>query len=263
MNPVYIEATTLSDAWYQSLFKIIDQGRIFTIDKGSYEGQKRLEFDFLTIRIKYPSIEPLLPQIENHYGIPNPVEDGYLDSYMPYLMTGEEKEGESYTYGSRICKHLVTGQAETWFLNQNKYILIQDEDAWLNDKIIHEENGNFYLNQMEYIIWNYKNKGPRSNQMVMQVASPSDILLQDPACLRSIFVRVQDNKLNFHVNFRSNDMYSAFPANLAAVELMKQYMASEINVENGEILYISSGSHVYDYAFDIIETLRGKNIKDR
>ena len=97
MNPIYIEATTLSDAWFQAIYKCIEEGRQFTIDRGSFKGQKRLEFDFITIRIKYPHTIPLIPKLNPLLNLPDPVDEDYLINYLPYLMTGEEKEGESYT----------------------------------------------------------------------------------------------------------------------------------------------------------------------
>lgn len=45
MNLQHINATTLGDAWFQTLFKILEEGSVFTIDRGSYAGQKRLEFE--------------------------------------------------------------------------------------------------------------------------------------------------------------------------------------------------------------------------
>ena len=61
MTPVFITATTLEDAWFQLLYKLIDVGKTFTIDSGSYKGEKRLEFDYITVQIKYPGTRPLLP----------------------------------------------------------------------------------------------------------------------------------------------------------------------------------------------------------
>ena len=104
LQPLFIKATSLSDAWFQTLYQCVEAGRAFTISRGSFEGQKRLEFDFITIHITHPQSLPLLPKVNPALGFPDPVEEGYLDDYLPYLMTGEEKEGESYTYGQRICK---------------------------------------------------------------------------------------------------------------------------------------------------------------
>lgn len=44
LNPIHIKATNLSDAWFQTLYKCVEVGKEFTINTGSFEGQKRLEF---------------------------------------------------------------------------------------------------------------------------------------------------------------------------------------------------------------------------
>ena len=203
MDCVNIEATSLADAWFQSVYTILDRGRVFVIDRGSYAGQKRLEYDWFTVRIKHPGTRPLLPQIEPHFGIPNPVEDGYLDDYLPYLMTAELKPGESYTYGQRLSGYPIAWNDVAMYdecvKNNNKEILIQDEEVWKDRKIIttNPKGDQFFINQIELMIWTYKNKGYRNNQMTLQVAHPSDMRLQDPPCLRLIDTRIQDGKLHF------------------------------------------------------------------
>lgn len=262
LNPIYIEATTLSDAWYQSLYKCIEVGQEFIIDKGSYAGQKRLEFDYITVRIKYPWTTPLLPEIPAHYNIPNPVAPDYLDEYLPYLMTGEAKEGEAYTYGQRLCNSNIN---EVMWSTTSKHVkkeAINRINTPVNCIWENEELESFQINQIELLIWTYKNKGYRNNQMCLQVASPDDMLLKDPPCLRHIDTRIQDNKLHFFPYFRSWDLWGGFPANLAAIELMKQYIASEIGVENGEIIASSKGLHLYNYVWDLAEIIRGKTIEE-
>ncbi len=78
MKVTYLETITVSDAWYQTLYKCIETGREFIIDRGSYTGQKRLEFDYIIIRIKYPYILPLLTEIASRYNILNPVDENHL-----------------------------------------------------------------------------------------------------------------------------------------------------------------------------------------
>ena len=220
----------ISDAWFQLLFKILEEGSVFTIDKGSYAGQKRLEFDYVTVKINYPGTEPLLPQIPEQYGMPNPVKDDYLDEYLPYLMTGGKEPDEDYTYGERLCGY--------WYQYKQG----------LDDYIP--------VDQIQIVIDTYKKHGPRNNQMILQVGQPSDILLEDPPCLRHIDTRIQDNKLHFFIYFRSWDLWGGFPANLAAIEMLKQYMAAEIGVENGTMIAASKGLHIYDYTFDMAKCLR-------
>lgn len=261
--PIHIKATSLSDAWFQTLYKCIEVGREFKIDQGSFEGQKRLEFDHVEVHITHPDILPLLPQLAEGSTIPNPVADDYLDDYLPYLMTGEEKKGEAYTYGQRLCKAFFKFTEQ--ITGKNK-IMLRERRIFSDDNLIPKEyikNGldaEHYVNQMELMIWTYKNKGYRNNQMCLQIAQPSDMLLQDPPCLRHIDTRIQDSKLHFFPYFRSWDLFGGFPANLAAIELMKQYCANEIGVGNGEIIATSKGLHIYDYVFEIAEAIRGKSI---
>jgi len=259
LNLQYIKARDLPDAWFQTLFKILEEGTVFKIDRGSYAGQKRLEFDWVTIRINHPFSTPLLPQIESHFGIPNPVADDYLDDYLPYLMTGALKEGESYTYGQRLTRyeiayHLLSKD----LMHLWKGILISEIEELKERGIIFfdEEFEAWCLNQVELLIWTYKNKGYRNNQMVLQVAHPSDMMLQDPPCLRQIDTRIQDGKLHFYPYFRSWDLWGGFPANLGGIQLLKEYVAEEIGVDDGEMIATSKGLHIYDYSFDLAKCLR-------
>jgi len=259
LNYQHIKARDLGDAWFQILFRMLEEGTVFKIDRGSYAGQQRLEFDWVTIEIEHPGTRPLLPQIEAHHNIPNPVADDYLDDYLPYLMTGELKPGESYTYGQRLTKYKIEYPIWLRYNDSWKDILIQEKEIFKNEGIIQEaESGapHWYLNQIELLIWTYKNKGYRNNQMVLQVAHPTDMLLQDPPCLRQIDTRIQDGKLHFYPYFRSWDLWGGFPANLGGIQLLKEYVAAEIGVEDGEMIASSKGLHIYDYNFDLAKCLR-------
>jgi len=261
MNIENIVARDLSDAWFQSVYRALDTGRIFKIDRGSYTGQLRLEFDWITIEVMHPETRPLVPQIEPHYNIPNPVSDDYLDQYLPYLMTGCLKENEAYTYGQRLTRFPIDISVfPESYSKEMKGIVIDSIDELKEKKIIFfdDEFDKWCLNQIELVIWTYKNKGYRNNQMVLQVGGPTDILLIDPPCLRHIDTRVQDDKLHFFPYFRSWDLWNGFPANLGAIQLLKEYMAGEIGIESGEIVATSKGLHIYDYVFDLAKILRMK-----
>jgi len=205
----FIKARDLPDAWFQCVYQILETGRTYTIDRGSYKGQQRLEFDYITVHIKYPGKRPLLPDIPPALGIPNPVDNDYLDQYLPYLMTSTKKEGEEYTYGE-------------------------------------------YLEpQIKEIIRMYKEDGHGTNQAYMTVGDPKTLYLSDPPCLRGIDTRIKDNKLHFVVYFRSWDLWNGFPANLGAMQLLKEYMAESIGVEDGQIIAASKGLHLYDYIWEL------------
>ncbi len=216
MNLEFIKARDLPDAWFQCIYQILDKGRKYKIDRGSYKGQERLEFDYITVHIKFPGTRPLLPDIPAALGIPNPVADGYLEQYLPYLMTSAKKSGEEYTYGE-------------------------------------------YLEpQIKEIIRMYREDGPGTNQAFMTIGDRSSLYLEDPPCLRAIDTRIKDGKLHFVVYFRSWDLWNGFPANLGAIQLLKEYMSESIGVEDGEIIAASKGLHIYDYVWELakLRTMR-------
>lgn len=250
-----IQARDLPDLWFQAVHDILDHGRKFKIDRGSYAGQERLEYDFFTGHIKYPGSQPFLPDIPPSCGIPNPVEEayiyggeGYTRSYIEYIMTGQKEPGESYTYGERLTRAPITEEKSQWWEEENTEIIDKRD---VDGKAVFEEDGKLYLNQIEWIIQTYKKFGSRNNQMVLQVAHPSDLTLLDPPCLRSIDTRVQDGALHFIVYFRSWDLWGGMPANLAGIQNLKEYMAGEIGVKDGEMIVESKGLHLYGYAEEL------------
>ncbi len=111
--------------------------------------------------------------------------------------------------------------------------------------------GQYLEEQIPKVIEMYKNDGYDTNQAFMAVGGKESITLDDPPCLRAIDTRIRDNKLKFIVYFRSWDLWAGFPSNLAAIQLLKEYMASEIGVEDGEILALSKGLHLYEYSWEL------------
>lgn len=217
-----ITAIDIPDAWFSCIYSVLDCGRRYKIQHGSYIGQTRLEFDWITIYIKKPYAEPydlMLPQIPSHLNIPNPVENGYIEQYLPYLMTSNIESGEQYTYGSRINDN---GQVEYW------------------------------IDQLK--------KTPNTNQAVLQIAHPDDFNLTDPPCLRHIDMRVKDGILIFYPYFRSWDLWGGFPANLGGIAVLQKYMADEIGIEAGPIIASSKGLHLYGYVEELAKIRTNKGI---
>ena len=103
----------------------------------------------------------------------------------------------------------------------------------------------------------YKEDGFNTNQGYMTVGDPKSIYLTDPPCLRGIDTRVRYGKLHFVAYFRSWDLWAGFPSNLAAMQLLKEYMAQEIGVEDGEMMAVSKGMHLYEYSWELARTAAG------
>ena len=111
--------------------------------------------------------------------------------------------------------------------------------------------GQYLETQIAEVIRMYKEDGYNTNQAFMAVGDERSIFLSDPPCLRAIDTRIRNNKLNFVVYFRSWDLWAGFPSNLAAIQLLKEYMASEVGVDDGELIAMSKGLHLYDYVWEL------------
>jgi thymidylate synthase len=111
--------------------------------------------------------------------------------------------------------------------------------------------GQYLEEQIAEVIRMYKEDGHNTNQAYMAVGDARSIRLPDPPCLRGIDTRIRNNKLSFVVYFRSWDLWAGFPSNLAAIQLLKEYMSSEIGVGDGELIASSKGLHLYEYAWEL------------
>ena len=177
LEPVFIDAFDLDDAWFQTLSEILDKGHVYTITRGSYEGQRRLEFDFVVVKVRKPSHQ-IIPIIPEGMSIPSPTDMDYIQGYLSYLLTGTKTETEDYTYGERLVEPKVK-------IKQN-----------VGGKDLLKEMP-LEVNQVEEVIRMYKEQGHGTNQAIMEIGMPSDIKLVDPPCLRLIDTRIRYGKLHF------------------------------------------------------------------
>ena len=213
MQITNIDARDLSEAWFLCLRKVLDEGHEYKIERGSYSGQQRKELDMAVVQVRNPGNRPLIPDVPP--GVPPPTTTEYIDSYLPYLMTAHQAEGEQYTYGQYLEK------------------------------------------QIDEVISMYRKDGFNTNQAFMTVGNPESLKLEDPPCLRSIDTRVRYGKLHFICYFRSWDLWAGFPSNLAAIQMLKEYMGAEIGVADGELIAVSKGLHLYDYSWELARTAAG------
>jgi thymidylate synthase len=114
--------------------------------------------------------------------------------------------------------------------------------------------GQYLEKQIAEVIKMYREDGHNTNQAYMTVGDDQSLLLKDPPCLRGIDTRIRDKKLHFFVYFRSWDLWAGFPSNLAAIQLLKEYMAGMIGVDDGELIAVSKGLHLYEYTWELATT---------
>lgn len=235
-----VKATTIADAWFQLLYGLVRGDAphsVYEIDRGSYVGQKRLEYNYALVQIDHPGARPLIPDIPEGLGIPAPVEDmDYVENYFAdYLMNPELHENETYRYS-------------TWLQPGVERVIEQLKGAPGNNQATISVGG--WCEGEAKII-------PGSGKAVLCAMDTDNFIdpgtgQRDPACLRVVDFRYdQENTLHMVVYFRSWDLWGGFPANLAGLQLLKEYVAENIGAEDGKIIASSKGLHLYDHAIDV------------
>jgi len=258
MNPVHITARDLPEAWFLCIKEVMEQGREYKITEGSYVDQKRKQLDYITIHIKYPGTRPLLPDIPPGLGIPPPASEDYVNKYLDYLISDVKQPNEEYTYGERLNNPKAKIKTKDLYKPLEKIFKKNFLDKIVEEYVNKELEIPLGVNQIEELIRKYKEGGHGQNQCTMEIGMPSDIILKDPPCMRLIDTMIIDGKLNFYPYFRSWDLWGGFPANLAGLQMVKEFMAAEIGVEDGEIMAASKGLHLYDHCWEVSNIRLGK-----
>lgn len=239
MNPLHLDCTTISDAWFRLLYAIPENTYKQDIQRGSFEKEQyRLQYPGVSIYIEHPD-QDIVPVIPPALGIPSPTTMEYIEDYFAnYLMNPELEENETYRYSSRIHYPMPKGGT-----------------------------------QLDRAIKMLK-ETPLTNQAVVEIATPEDLDTcygndgkLDPPCLRLLDFKVipQGDKMVLTVTcyFRSWDLWAGLPSNLGGIELLKQYVAEECGLINGSMYAYSSGLHIYGYQKSLakIRTMKGLDVK--
>jgi thymidylate synthase len=234
MKPFFLNAKTISDAWFQLIYNIFDNSYTQSIQRGSFEKEQyRLQYSGIGVYIEHPSMD-MVPEIPPALGIPSPTDMEYIEDYFAnYLMDPQLTENETYRYSSRIHHPMPKGGT-----------------------------------QLERAIKMLK-ETPLTNQAAVEIGSPDDMDVcygndgkLDPPCLRLIDFKAipsgEDMILTVSVYFRSWDLWAGFPSNLGGIELLKQYVAEEAGLKSGPMYAYSAGAHIYGYQEELakIRTLR-------
>jgi len=243
---IFVSGTSISDVFHQMLFKFFEKDEktgeflnvyITNIDAGSFgkdkmgkekNVQQRLQASLAVAEIKYPEVRPLGVTFPEQLGVPPVSTQGSIEEYFTsYLLNAEVSVNEEYTYGSRILD-----------FPSYKSVFSKTVGA----EVIQETR----FNQLDWIIEHFK-KAPGNNHCCVEIAKGDDILLKHAPCLRLISFKIVNGKLNVTVFFRSWDFWSGFPTNLGGIQLLNEYVASEIGVNTGTMYAVSDGLHVYTH----------------
>jgi thymidylate synthase len=207
----FVEAFDLPDAWFTLLGRVLDDGREYAVDQGSFVGRRRKELEFVVLKVTNPGQRPLVPQMPPGVGVPPPTTMDYVEEYYHSYFVGSERQPhEEYTYGSYVHAQLLP------------------------------------------LLEKYR-EGPNTNQGCITIGDASSIHLEHPPCLRLIDTRVQDGRLDFVVYYRSWDLWAGFPVNMAGTQLLKEELALALEVEDGDILALSKGLHLWEHSWEWAE----------
>lgn len=253
-TPVNIIARDLNDAYFSLLWEVWHHGRKYKITSGSFEGNYRLEFDYVSGFIHNPHVRPLAPMMPE--GIPTVTTDEELDKYFAnYLMDSNLADNEHYRYSSWLNG--------TDHYNEFKFYQRNENDFYKTVNISLEET------PIEWVIRHFKEKGHGNNHCYINIGNVDSGFNYDiphknenerrtSPCFRGIDFKIKEEYLITSVIFRSWDLYAGFPENMGGFTLLNEYVAHEVGVKPGPLAFTSAGLHCYDYQLDPVMAILNK-----
>ncbi len=246
MKPTFITARDIPDLWFQLVREAVATGREYTVTKGSTPS-KRWELDFVSAQVTHPGTRPLEPDIPAAIGIPNPVEQGYAEQYLPYYMTDTVQKGEHYTYGEDM------GWQIEWLIDYYKKHGAGTKHGYMT--VGRPESLRFYDESVDYNetieVKDRKTGAPINKRVISNEFTRQPGIKGTTQCLRGVDTSIKYNKLHFSIHFRSWNLWNGLPANLACLQMVKEYMAQQIGVEDGEMFITCLKLGLVESCFDI------------
>jgi thymidylate synthase len=148
----------------------------------------------------------------------------FVQNYIDNLLLDvPEREGIEYTYGQRL---------RSWFG--------RDQIDQVVERLSQDIN---------------------STRAVMTLWDVGDYDRHDNPCLNHIWLRVVDQELSLTATFRSNDMFSAWPANAMGLRALQCTIRDQIiqhtpqTLHLGPLITISQSAHIYDDTWDNADKL--------
>jgi thymidylate synthase len=294
MKPVFIEARDIDDAWHQLLHNVAEHGRQYKIDTGSYAGDVRLEFDFVSGFIHNPHVRPLAPRMPEGTSLPRPTTDEHIDSYFAdYIMDPTLPENTEYKYATWIngemlpypkyCEYTKCPNSERRYNDCGdecepfiQVCSVLDKECYnigFGKKYECPEINNRPNTSLAWIINHFKTKGLGNNHNYISISDPwSSLAYERPwkdetergtsPCLRGLDFKVKDGKLITSIVFRSWDLYGGFPENMGGFTLLNEYVANEIGVDPGPLAFSCAGLHAYGFQLDVVAQRLGIKLEN-
>jgi thymidylate synthase len=241
-----IEGKTIAETWIKILQRIKTTG---TIRPTGYDGKWQELIDLMAIVTDEPE--------DFYFPEPNylPLDREYLKNYIPQILDDANyREGVKYTYGQRLRSWFGQDQIKAVITKLIKEI----DSASAVMSLWDSGSGNAQI-LAEHDSW----RGHDRNTIVRgeRKSGDSDHNHGGSPCLNHIWVRVVDNELSLTATFRSNDMFSAWPANAMGLRALQQHIRDEIASQSeydlaiGPLITISQSAHIYDDCWENVEQL--------
>lgn len=159
-----------------------------------------------------------------------PISYDCLKEYIPSFCYNKHSEETEYTYSNRIRNLEGIDQLER-----------------VVEKIVENKNST----QLYISLWDTYKDSYNSN----------------PPCLVSIWVRLLDSKLLLEGTFRSQDMFTAYIANVVGLREIQRLLIEKIKkrgieVEEGVLITNSKSAHLYESAFKEADKIIEEKYKD-
>jgi len=246
LKSLFIEARDIPDLWFQLIREAVLNGREYIVTKGSTPS-KRWEIDFVSAQITFPGTRPLEPDIPPGIGIPNPVEQGYAEQYLPYYMTDDIQPGEHYTYGQDLSWQIE------WIIDYYKKNGPGTKHCYMT--VGRPESLFFYDEKVNYSesinVTSRANKESILKKEISNSFNKQKNVSGTTQCLRGIDTAIKYDKLHFSIHFRSWNLWNGLPANLACLQMVKEYMAEQIGVDDGEMFITCLKLGLVESCFDL------------
>jgi len=259
LDQTIIKGRSINDTWFKAMKATMELGVDYRIDKGEYEGQFRRELDLAVITLSDPGQRPLACQMQNIL----PTTDAKIHKYFQNYILDPDFTGDGdqafLEYSLNEYKY-STWIGPSW---QHCCDLLLQGEGGCNQATISigsamkpDQSRNFYdvtrvtdLNTMN------TRRGP--------VVFTGEVMqFEKPPCLRLVDMRIREGTLHFIIYFRSWDLVGGFPENIGGLQLLKEFCLEYMNLkgreyEDGSIIAVSKGLHIYDHYWDTINNYVG------
>lgn len=157
-----------------------------------------------------------------------PCDRAFINEYLPQMLDDAPKqEGVKYSYGQRL---------RSWF----------------------------GVDQIEQVIQKLMGEIDAASA-VMSLWDAQDHVVGGSPCLNHIWLRVVNHELSLTAVFRSNDMFSAWPANAMGLRALQDHIRKEIEKRSeyqlklGPLITLSQSAHIYDDCWENADRLIATN----